>query len=171
MANDADVPAEIVSDMADRGFFGWSIPTEYGGLGMTTEELVLAGMELSQCSVAYRARVGTNTGIGSEALVADGTDDQKSRFLPRLASGEATGCFALTEPEAGSQASAITMSGRKDGSDYVLNAKNVLSRMPQSQTCSLFWFAQIRTQKVRGASAHLLLNEVRRACRQAIHIK
>ncbi|MEC9104577.1 MAG: acyl-CoA dehydrogenase family protein, partial [Pseudomonadota bacterium] len=100
-----EVPQDIVDDMARRGYFGWSIPEEYGGLGLTTEELVLGAMELSQCAVAYRARVGTNTGIGSEALVADGTEEQKQKYLPLMARGEATGCLALTEPNAGSEAS------------------------------------------------------------------
>ena len=116
-----EVPDEIVRDMAARGYFGWSIPESYGGLGLTTEELVLGAIELSQCAVAFRARVGTNTGIGSEALVADGTEEQKSEYLPRLASGEVTGSFALTEPDAGSDASALTTSARRDGGDYVLD--------------------------------------------------
>ena len=116
-----EVPAEIVRDMAAQGMFGYSIPEEFGGAGMTTEELVLAAMELSQCSVAFRARVGTNTGIGSEALVADGTPEQKKRYLPLLASGEVTGCFALTEPEAGSEATALRSTARREGDVYVLN--------------------------------------------------
>src|SRR5438132_9906288 len=60
------VPDTVVRQMASCGLFGYSIPEEYGGAGMTTEELALAAIELSQCSVAFRARVGTNTGIGSE---------------------------------------------------------------------------------------------------------
>jgi acyl-CoA dehydrogenase len=118
-----EVPPDLVADMAAQGLFGYSIPTQYGGAGMTTEELVLAAMELSQCSVAFRARVGTNTGIGSEALVADGTDEQKARYLPRLASGELTGCFALTEPQAGSDATALTTTAVRDGDHYVLNGE------------------------------------------------
>lgn len=120
MENDA-VSAEIVRDMAAQGMFGYSIPEEFGGAGMTTEELVLAAMTLSQCSVAFRARVGTNTGIGSEALVADGTPEQRKRYLPMLASGEVTGCFALTEPEAGSEATALRSTARREGDVYVLN--------------------------------------------------
>ncbi|MCB1525812.1 MAG: acyl-CoA dehydrogenase family protein, partial [Rhodoblastus sp.] len=61
-----EVPDDLVQTMREAGFFGWSIPEEYGGAGLTTEELVLAALELSQCSVAFRARVGTNTGIGAE---------------------------------------------------------------------------------------------------------
>jgi len=116
-----EVPCELVDAMAAQGMFGYSIPEEYGGAGMTTEELVLAAMELSQCSVAFRARVGTNTGIGSEALVADGTLAQKRRYLPQLASGEVTGAFALTEPEAGSDATALQTTARRDGDHYLLN--------------------------------------------------
>ena len=116
-----EVPADLVDDLASRGFFGWSIPQAWNGGGMTTEELVLAAMELSQASVAFRARVGTNTGIGSEALVADGTPEQKARYLPLLASGALTGAFALTEPDAGSDATALTTSAVRDGDHYVLN--------------------------------------------------
>ena len=118
-----EVPQDLVASMAAQGLFGYSIPEQYGGAGMTTEELILAAMELSQCSVAFRARVGTNTGIGSEALVADGTDAQKARYLPRLASGELTGCFALTEPQAGSDATALRTTAVRDGDHYVLNGE------------------------------------------------
>lgn len=121
VAETNEVPAGIVKEMAGMGFFGWSIPEEYGGLGLTTEELVQAAMELSQCAVAYRARVGTNTGIGSEALVADGTEAQKRRFLPDLARGTATGCFALTEPNAGSDATAVETTARREGDEYILD--------------------------------------------------
>ncbi len=117
------VPDDLVAELRERGFFGWSIPEAHGGLGLTTEELVLAAFELSQCSVALRARVGTNTGIGSEALVADGTPEQKQRWLPRMASGELTGCLALTEPDAGSEASNVQTSARREGEDYVLDGR------------------------------------------------
>lgn len=122
MEQDA-VPEAIVREMAEQGMFGYSIPEQYGGAGMTTEELVLAAIELTQCSVAFRARVGTNTGIGSEALVADGTPEQKQKYLPRLASGEITGSFALTEPEAGSDATALKSRAVRDGDHYILNGR------------------------------------------------
>ena len=119
---DADeVPADVVAEMAAQGMFGYSIPQAYGGAGMTTEELVLAAIEISQCSVAFRARVGTNTGIGSEALVIEGSEAQKQRYLPDMANGRLTGCFALTEPEAGSDAAALKTSARRDGDSYIIN--------------------------------------------------
>lgn len=117
------VPERVVEELRQHGFFGWSIPEAYGGLGLTTEELILAAFEISQASVALRARVGTNTGIGSEALVADGTPAQKQRWLPRMATGELTGCLALTEPEAGSEASNVQTIAWLDGDHYILNGR------------------------------------------------
>ncbi|MFM0010157.1 acyl-CoA dehydrogenase family protein [Paraburkholderia sediminicola] len=115
------VPADLVERMRELGYFGWSIPRDFGGAGLSTEQLVRGAFALSQASVAFRARVGTNTGIGSEALVADGTDDQKQRYLPRLASGELTGAFALTEADAGSDATALRTTARRDGDHYILD--------------------------------------------------
>lgn len=118
-----EVPADIVKELQQRGFFGWSIPQAYGGLGLSTEELILAAFEISQASVALRARVGTDTGIGSEALVADGTEDQKQRWLPRMATGELTGCLALTEPDAGSEATNVQTTASLQGEHYILNGR------------------------------------------------
>lgn len=152
-----EVPAEIVSDMAERGFFGWSIPEEYGGLGLTTEELVLGAMELSQCAVAYRARVGTNTGIGSEALVADGTEAQKRRYLPLMASGAATGCLALTEPDAGSEASNIGTTARREGDHYVLNGmKRYITNAPIADLFTVFARTEPGTTGAKGISAFIV---------------
>lgn len=157
VAAEDTVPSEIVQDMAARGFFGWSIPEEYGGAGLTTEELVMAAMELSQCAVAFRARVGTNTGIGSEALVADGTEDQKRRFLPRLARGGSTGSFALTEKEAGSEATAVKTTAIRDGSDYVLNgSKCYITNAPIADLFTVIARTDPDTPGARGLSAFVV---------------
>ena len=125
------IPEAMVDTLRRKGYFGWSIPEAYGGLGLTAEELVLCAMELSQASVALRARVGTNTGIGSEALVADGTPEQKDRWLPRMARGELTGCLALTEPEAGSEATNVQTTALRDGDHFVLNGmKRFITNAP-----------------------------------------
>ena len=99
---------------------------------LTTEELCLANMEISQCAVAYRARAGTNTGIGSEAIIQDGTDAQKRLYLPRLATGEITGCLAVTEPNAGSDLlGGLATSAVEDGDHYVLNGtKRYITNAP-----------------------------------------
>jgi len=126
------IPEEIVTQMRRLGFFGWSIPEEYGGAGLTTEELCLANMEISQCAVAYRARAGTNTGIGAEAIIQDGTEEQKRRYLPRLASGEITGCLAVTEPDAGSDLlGGLAATAVQDADHYVLNGtKRYITNAP-----------------------------------------
>lgn len=152
-----EVPPEIVANMAEFGLFGFSIPETYGGFGMTTEELVLAAMEISQCSVAFRARVGTNTGIGSEALVVDGSDAQKATYLPKLASGEITGCFALTEPEAGSDAACLKTSAQRDGDEYILNGtKCFITNAPISDLFTVMARTDQSKPKSDGVSAFLV---------------
>ena len=151
------VPDDLVAELARSGYFGWSIPEAYGGAGMTTEELVLAAMELSQASVAFRARVGTNTGIGSEALVADGTPAQKDRYLPRMARGELTGCFALTEPEAGSDAVALQTSAVRDGDHYVLNgSKCFITNAPIAGLFTVMARTDADDRSARGITAFLV---------------
>ncbi|OZI31859.1 acyl-CoA dehydrogenase [Bordetella genomosp. 10] len=152
-----EVPDDLVDLLARQGFFGWSIPEDWGGAGMTTEELVLAAMELSQASVAFRARVGTNTGIGSEALVADGTPEQKDRYLPRLARGEITGAFALTEPEAGSDATALKTSAIRDGDHYVLNgSKCFITNAPIAGVFTVMARTDPRDPTAKGITAFLV---------------
>ncbi len=126
------IPEPLVDEMRRLGFFGWSIPEAYGGSGMTAEELCLANMELSQCAVAFRARAGTNTGIGAEALVQDGTPAQREALLPRLASGEWTSCLAVTEPEAGSDLlGGLSTTARRDGDGWVLQGtKRYITNAP-----------------------------------------
>ena len=101
------IPEPMVERMRALGLFGHSIPEAYGGAGLTTEELARVNIEVSQAAPVFRARFGGNTGIASEALISDGLPEQKAQWLPRLARGEITGCFALTEPEAGSDATAL----------------------------------------------------------------
>jgi len=157
VARDDVVPPAMVDTLRSKGYFGWSIPEAYGGLGLTTEELVLCAMELSQASVALRARVGTNTGIGSEALVADGTEEQKQRWLPRMAKGELTGCLALTEPEAGSEATNIQTTARRDGDHYVLNGtKCFITNAPVADVFTVIARTEADTRGSKGLSAFLV---------------
>ncbi|MEZ0601070.1 acyl-CoA dehydrogenase family protein [Paraburkholderia sp. IW21] len=151
------VPADLVERMRGLGYFGWSIPRDFGGAGLSTEELVRGAFELSQASVAFRARVGTNTGIGSEALVADGTDEQKQRYLPRLASGELTGAFALTEAEAGSDATALRTTARRDGDHYILDgSKCFITNAPIADLFTVMARTDPATPGAGGISAFLV---------------
>jgi acyl-CoA dehydrogenase len=151
------VPADLVERMRELGYFGWSIPRDFGGAGLSTEQLVRGAFELSQASVAFRARVGTNTGIGSEALVADGTDAQKRRYLPRLASGELTGAFALTEADAGSDATALRTTARRDGDHYILDgSKCFITNAPIADLFTVMARTDPDTPGAGGISAFLV---------------
>ncbi|NPT44009.1 acyl-CoA dehydrogenase [Paraburkholderia sp. 1N] len=151
------VPADLVERMRELGYFGWSIPRDFGGAGLSTEQLVRGAFELSQASVAFRARVGTNTGIGSEALVADGTDAQKQRYLPRLASGELTGAFALTEADAGSDATALRTTARRDGDHYILDgSKCFITNAPIADLFTVMARTDADTPGAGGISAFLV---------------
>ncbi len=115
------VPDAVVAGMRELGLFGLSIPTEYGGLGLTMEEEVLVCFELGQTSPAFRSVIGTNVGIGSQGVVMFGTEAQKAEWLPRLASGEVIASFALTEPSAGSDAASVRTTAIRNGDHYVVN--------------------------------------------------
>lgn len=131
LAASGQVPPDIVTEMRELGLFGLSISPDHGGLGLTMEEEVKVVFELGQTSPAFRSLAGTNIGIGSQAIVLAGTDEQRARYLPRLASGELIGSFALTEPDAGSDAMALRLSAERDGDHYVLNGtKRYITNAP-----------------------------------------
>ncbi|SIT22331.1 acyl-CoA dehydrogenase family protein [Achromobacter sp. MFA1 R4] len=131
LAASGQVPPDIVNEMRDLGLFGLSISPDFGGLGLTMEEEVRVVFELGQTSPAFRSLAGTNIGIGSQAIVLAGTDEQRARYLPKLASGELIGSFALTEPDAGSDAMSLRVSAERDGDFYVLNGtKRYITNAP-----------------------------------------
>lgn len=115
------MPDEVVAEMKELGLFGLSIPAEYGGLDLSMEDECLVAVELGRTSPAFRSAFGTNVGIGSQGLVMFGSDEQKARFLPGIASGDIITSFALTEPEAGSDSASVQTRAAKDGDAYVLN--------------------------------------------------
>jgi acyl-CoA dehydrogenase len=127
------IPARIVAQMRELGLFGLCIPEAYGGLALTMEEEVLVAMELAYASPAFRSLVGTNNGIGAQGIVIDGTPAQKAAWLPRLASGEIIGSFALTEPDSGSDAASLRTTAVKDGDCYVINGvKRFITNAPEA---------------------------------------
>lgn len=115
------IPAEIVQDMRDMGLFGLSIAEEYGGLGLTMAEEARVAIELGRTTPAFRSTFGTNVGIGSQGLVMAGNAEQKSTWLPRIASGEIITSFALTEPDVGSDSGSVKTRAVFDGQSYRLS--------------------------------------------------
>jgi len=157
VAEDDAIPAEIVAEMRELGLFGLSIPEEYGGLGLTMSEEVQVAFGLGQTSPAFRSLIGTNNGIGSQGLVIDGTEEQKRKYLPKLASGEIVGAFALTEPEAGSDAGSLRTSARRDGDHYVLNGtKRFITNAPHAGLFTVFARTDPESRDAKGVSAFVV---------------
>ncbi|OPX36880.1 MAG: acyl-CoA dehydrogenase [Desulfobacteraceae bacterium 4484_190.1] len=118
---EARIPDEIVQKMRDLGLFGLAIPEEYGGLGLSTIAEIIVYEEITKTNACFRSRIGTSNGIGSIGIYYDGTEEQKKKYLPRVASGEWSAAFALSEPEAGSDAANIKTTAELDGDHWVLN--------------------------------------------------
>lgn len=121
VSEEDEVPQHVVNSMKELGLFGLAVPESYGGLELDMETEALVAMELGKTSPAFRSVAGTNIGIGSQALVLFGTEAQKEKWLPGIASGELIASFALTEPEAGSDAAGLKTRAVKDGDHYILN--------------------------------------------------
>lgn len=151
------IPADIVEEMKTLGLFGLCIPEEYGGLGLTMEEEALVAFELGKTSPAFRSLFGTNNGIGSQGIVIDGSQEQKLRYLPRLASGEIIGSFALTEPGSGSDAASLSTSAQRDGDCYVLNGtKRFITNAPEASIFTVMARTDPAKKSASGISAFIV---------------
>ena len=157
LAKDERVPDEIFEEMKQLGLFGLTIPEQYGGLGLTMEEEIHVAMELGKTSPAFRSLVGTNNGIGSAAIVFNGTEAQKQKYLPRYASGEWLSCFCLTEPEAGSDAASLRTTASRRGDRYLLNgAKRFITNAPLAHTFNVMARTDPDIQGARGISSFIV---------------
>jgi acyl-CoA dehydrogenase len=151
------IPADIVEEMKALGLFGLCIPEEYGGLGLTMEEEALVAFELGKTSPAFRSLFGTNNGIGSQGIVIDGSEEQKLRYLPRLASGEIIGSFALTEPGSGSDAASLSTRAQRDGDWYVLNGtKRFITNAPEASIFTVMARTDPTRKSASGISAFVV---------------
>ena len=150
-----EVPADVVSDMKELGLFGLSIPEEFGGIGLSMAQECEVAYELGHTALAFRSVVGTNIGIGSQGILMDGTPEQKAEYLPRIASGDLIVSFALTEPDAGSDAASLKTRGVKDGDDYLLSGtKRFITNAPRADAFTLM--ARTEGQGASGITAFLV---------------
>ena len=122
MATDA-IPDDLRAQAAEMGLFGYAIPQEWGGLGLDLVQDVEVAMVLGYTSLSLRSMFGTNNGIAGQVLVGFGTDEQKARWLPGIASGEVVASFALTEPGAGSNPAGLRTSATADGDGWVIDGR------------------------------------------------
>lgn len=116
-----NIPKEIVEKSKELGLFGLGIPEEYGGLGLNMVDKCAIYEELGKTHNGFTTLIGAHTGIGTVGIVELGTEAQKEKYLPKLATGEWIGAFALTEPEAGSNAANLKTTAVKKGDKYIIN--------------------------------------------------
>ena len=157
VAESDTVPAAIVAEMRRLGLFGMTIPEAYGGLGLSMSDEAQVLFELCQTSPAFRSVHGTNNGIGSQGIVIDGSEEQKRKYLPRLAAGEIIASFALTEPEAGSDAASLRTTARRAGNGWLLNGtKRFITNAPEASLFTVMARSDPENKGAGGISAFLV---------------
>ena len=118
-------PSEVISKLGDLGLLSIPVPKEYGGSGMDNVAYAAAIMELAKADASIAITVAAHTSLGTMPIVLAGTEDQKKKYVPKLASGEILGAFGLTEPEAGSDAGATKTTAERKGNNYIVNGGKI----------------------------------------------
>ncbi|HSA49851.1 MAG TPA: acyl-CoA dehydrogenase family protein, partial [Yinghuangia sp.] len=151
------IPDGLRAQAADMGLFGFAIPEMYGGLGLTMSQEVRLVFELGYTTPAFRSMFGTNNGIAGHVLLEGADDAQKKAYLPKLASGEWTASFALTEEGAGSDPAGLATSARRDGDHWVINgAKRFITNAPVADVFMVFARTDASAQGGAGISAFMV---------------
>ena len=155
VAESDQIPDDLVAEMKNLGLFGLSIDPQYGGLGLSMLEEIKVAIELGKTSPAMRSSFGTNVGIGSQGLVMAGTAEQKTQWLPKIASGEIITSFALTEPDIGSDSANVKTRAVRDGDHWKLTGTK--RYITNADKASLFTvMARTGEDGARGVSAFLV---------------
>lgn len=155
-ASDA-IPAAVVEEMKAMGLFGLTIPQRYGGLGLTAAEEVEVAWTVGHAAPAFRSVFGTNVTIGSQGIAIDGSEAQKRRYLPPMASGEMVASFALTEADAGSDAGAVATRAERRGEGYVLNGtKRYITNAPVADVFTVMARTDPDSKGADGVSAFVV---------------
>lgn len=151
------IPQRLRDTAAEMGLFGFALPEEYGGLGLSMSEDVRLAIELGHTTPALRSMFGTNNGIAGQVLVKFGTEAQKQLWLPRLAAGRAIASFALTEDGAGSDPSGVRTRAVRDGDSYVLSgSKRFITNAPEADLLVVFARTDDTVEPHKGISAFLV---------------
>ncbi|WP_042354454.1 acyl-CoA dehydrogenase [Bacillus rubiinfantis] len=120
-----EFPREILTKMGELGLMGIPIPEAYGGAGMDFTSYIIAIHELSKVSATIGVILSVHTSVGTNPIVYFGSEEQKQKYVPKLASGEYLGAFCLTEPSSGSDAASLKTRAARDGAEYILNGSKV----------------------------------------------
>lgn len=151
------VPQEIEEQMREMGFFGLTIPPQYGGLGLTMTQEARFQMLMSRTSPAFRYIYSTNIGLGSRGLLIMGTEEQKQYYLPKFASGELIAALAVTEPDAGSDVSNLRTTAQRVEGGYILNGtKRFITNAPKADVVTVLARTSKTGKPHQGISAFLV---------------
>jgi alkylation response protein AidB-like acyl-CoA dehydrogenase len=120
-----ELPSEFVNQLREAGLFSFVIPEEHGGLGFGSRAYSRALQEVAKYDASVAVTVGAHSSIGMRGLLLFGTDEQKARYYPKLATGEMIAAFCLTEPSSGSDAASIKTSAVKEGDEWLLNGTKI----------------------------------------------
>ena len=157
VAETDEIPETIVQEMRELGLFGMTIPEKFGGLELTMEEECRVLLELCQTAPAFRSVIGTTVGIGSQGILMDGTPEQQAEWLPKLATGEVIASFALTEPEAGSDAASLRTTAILQGDHYVVNGtKRFIASAPHAGMFTLMARTNPQDKGAGGVSSFIV---------------
>jgi len=143
---------DLIKKMGEVGFYGTMIPEEYGGNGLGYLAMVLITEEIARAHSAMRVAINMQIGP-AVTLLQFGTEEQKKKFIPPLVSGETIGCFAITEPDAGSDVAGMRTAAQRDGDHYVLNGNKIFITNAPVTNGGLVYAYTDRAQKHRGMSA------------------
>jgi acyl-CoA dehydrogenase len=157
VGDEDEIPQDVIDEMKELGLFGLTIPEEYGGIGLTMAEEIGVAIAMGHTSPAMRSSFGTNIGIGSQGLVMAGTDEQKRKWLPRIASGELITSFALTEPDAGSDAGSVKTRATLDEAKGVYRLNGSKRYITNADKADLFTvMARTGGEGAHGVSSFLV---------------
>jgi alkylation response protein AidB-like acyl-CoA dehydrogenase len=145
----------IVGKLAEIGFLGASLPTEHGGLGLDTISYCLVMEELGRADSSVRGIVSVQNGLVGKTVARWATDEQREEWLPRLASGEALGCYALTEPGSGSDPASLKTRAERNGDDWLLTGSKIFITLGTWAKLALV-FARSGEEGARGITCFLV---------------
>jgi len=142
---------DIMSEMGELGLLGATIPEEFGGVGANYVSYGLVAREVERVDSGYRSAMSVQSSLVMHPIYAYGTDEQRAKFLPALASGESIGCFGLTEPDHGSDpGSMITRAKRVDGGYSLSGAKNWITNSPIADVMVVWAKSDHHDGKIKG---------------------
>jgi butyryl-CoA dehydrogenase len=150
------IPDTLVAKMGEMGFLGSYLPEEYGGAGMDMLSYAIVVEEVSKACGSSGVLISAHTSLCSGPIYTFGTEEQKMKWLPSLNSGDIIGCFLLTEPDAGSDAGAITTTYKRDGDDFIINGSKIFITNGGYKGTGVIFATSDKSLKHKGVSAFII---------------